>query len=59
MQDKRNGEFLIYSSDETFKKIISEIKPAKRNEKNFKFDLMNDKIRDDSMTVFRSLFLYK
>ena len=59
MEDKRNGEFLIHSSDETFKKIISDIKPTKRNEKNFKFDLMNDKIRDDSMTVFRSLFLYK
>lgn len=59
MEDKRNGEFLIHTSDETFKKIISEIKPTKRNEKNFKFDLMNEKIRDDSMTVFRSLFLYK
>ena len=59
MEDKRNGEFLIHSSDESFKKIISDIKPAKRNEKNFKFDLMDDKKRESFSSEFRSIFLFK
>ena len=59
MEDKRNGEFLIQSSDESFKKIISDIKPAKRNEKNFKFDLMDEKKRETILSDFRSLFLFK
>ena len=59
MEDKRNGEFLIHSSDESFKKIISDIKPAKRNEKNFKFDLMDDKKRESISSEFRSIFLFK
>ena len=59
MEDKRNGEFLIHSSDESFKKIISDIKPAKRNEKNFKFDLMDDKKRESITSEFRSILLFK
>ena len=40
--DKKDGNMLLYSKDETFTNSINDIKPDKRKSKNFRFDIADD-----------------
>ena len=40
--DKKDGNMLLYSKDETFMSSINEIKPDKRKSKNFRFDIADE-----------------
>jgi hypothetical protein len=57
--DKKDGDLQFYSNDETFKKLITDIKSDKRKVKNFKFDLLDDSAGLNLISKFRGYFLYK
>jgi hypothetical protein len=40
--DKKDGNMLLYSKDETFMSSINEIKADKRKSKNFRFDIADE-----------------
>ena len=40
--DKKDGNMLLFSKDETFMSSINEIKADKRKSKNFRFDIADE-----------------
>lgn len=59
MVDRKQGEMLVNSDDALYTKIITDIKPTKRNDKNFKFDSMEDENAVKFKSEFEKYFLYK
>ena len=59
MEDRKQGEMLVCTDDSGYAKIITDIKPAKRNDKNFKFDIMKEENTIKLKSEFKNKFLYK
>ena len=57
--DKKEGDLGLFSNDDSFKKVILDIKPDKRKVKNFKFDVIDENNAMNLLSKFKGYFLYK